>query len=341
MDITMQMHTFQPLVLLGWYTFLIRPMSQEEAKTKLNQSTIRNQLIGTAAYIALLTCSLSMALPWPQIGGALEEIESSLLPYFENVVEWNDQLLHLFSFPLTSIFGIEQGVWALFNGGFHGDSLAATVVATLSDGSEVEDFWTTPDWVNMPRLKQKRMFNFINFYKHLSDCRGCSEQQKLLHRLAKEPRIQELEVLQLALYSQDVYPPPPPENVGWWEPVRQPLEVDLRGFEMGLILCRNKAGEYCNDHEAVFIEDRLLNEDEIEEGYYLGADDQEEDQDDEEEESELANEDGDSDDEHEEVNDSDEEESDEDDSYEDDSDEEDEDSDIEDEEDFAEDHDEL
>ena len=174
-----------------------------------------------------------------------------LSPYLYQLVPWkrlvmqNRMFLETYVDPVMEVLATSQSVWTLFTGQFMGNSYAMTVFAILDTGKVRDKYWTTPDWVNMPVWEHKRRYNFFNYYKHLADCRRCEEQRRLLTQLADTAPDN---VLALALYTQHVYPPPPPPEAQWWDPMRQPLIVELGSLQMAVYPCREDDND-CEEHE--------------------------------------------------------------------------------------------
>ena len=283
-DLTMSMHTFQPLMVLMWCSFLINPIHQTSedelsssssttatTQTKTRSTTKTNilhsdlavtpkwrQLIDLMIYFAMLFMIFSMSFPTNEIIPILESYNFSWRFQYYNLVHWHNGMVDNYLSPFTQLLGIYQGPWCLFSGYYEGISQAMEVNAATANGTAIFGYWTTPDWANLPRLEHKLMFNHINVYKHLSDCNGCDEQITLMLSLVREilESSNPYDIVRLNLYNMQIYPPQLSKDwdngLSWFDPIRQPLEYAEVGFELGVVICHDEVDNGCDDKEERF-----------------------------------------------------------------------------------------
>jgi hypothetical protein len=119
----------------------------------------------------------------------------------------------------------------LYGGGYDGTTAKVSVEATLTNGTIVT--WHSPNWQDLGRWEHKRLYNHMSYYKHITDCNDdgdygrCVEQENLLMMLTETYYKDVKEKLKyLELWNEIEYPPEPPKDLEWWEPLRQPLIKD-------------------------------------------------------------------------------------------------------------------
>ena len=226
MDISMTMHTFEWYGVLGWYLFLIQkkqekgtPAPPVDASGKRSIISFLRVLFHGTIFTFVLGMAFSMAFPLETIVNTTPHWVSERA---EPLLLWQMKL-NEYVFPISYKLGIDQNVWSLYCGGVDGTTNKLSVEATLTNGTIVT--WHSPNWQDLGRWEHKRLYNHMSYYKHITDCNGrCVEQVKLLSMLTKtyyKDVKEELEYLQL--WKEIEYPPEPPENLEWWEPLRQHL----------------------------------------------------------------------------------------------------------------------
>ena len=111
----------------------------------------------------------------------------------------------------------------------------------------------------------------------------CEEQNELLLMLLRNGAfgdVQENELKSLILYELSEYPPPPPENLGWWDPLKQPL-ITSEKYELSWI-------KYSEEEDGDFEDDDMS-----EENGNFEEDDMSEEEDGDSEDDDMSAEDGD------------------------------------------------
>jgi hypothetical protein len=234
MDISMTMHTFEWYGVLGWYIFLIQKKQDKGAPApsvyvsgKRSIISFLRVLFHGTIFAFFLGMAFSMAFP-------LETIVDTT-PYWVSerakpLLLWQEKL-NQYVLPISHKLGNYQGVWTLYGGGYDGTTAKVSVEATLTNGTIVT--WHSPNWQDLGRWEHKRLYNHMSYYKHITDCNDdgdygrCVEQENLLMMLTETYYKDVKEKLKyLELWNEIEYPPEPPKDLEWWEPLRQPLIKD-------------------------------------------------------------------------------------------------------------------
>jgi hypothetical protein len=142
-------------------------------------------------------------------------------------LQWNEDMAYFYSYPIASALGIYQDIWSLYSGDYGGDTSKLSVNAFLTDGTIMT--WRSPNWQDLGRWEHKRLYNYMAYYKHLPDCSFnedgvCEEWYKFIDMLV-ETFYKDVKdnVVKLELWQDTEFPPEYPENIGWWESLKQPL----------------------------------------------------------------------------------------------------------------------
>lgn len=233
MDMTMCMHTFEWYGILGWSLFLIQRQDDGDDSTLLSGEKQPGfscwpvkQVISTSVFAFLIISASCMALPFHEIINVTPQWFGEVVLPFEM---WNNHLREYVQ-PITYLTGTYQDVWTLYSGGYDGSTSKLSVDAVLRNGTSLN--WRSPNWQDLGQWEHKRLYNYMAYYKHLPDCDYiedtiCEEQENFLRYLVKVGAFGdgdlEKEVLHMGLFLEIEYPPQPPENLGWWDPIKQPL----------------------------------------------------------------------------------------------------------------------
>jgi len=226
-------HTFEWYGILGWSLFLIQ--RQDDGDTSASSSGKKHagfiswlvkQTISTSVFVFLFVSASCMALPFNVIINVTPQWFGELVTPLDR---WNENLYEYVG-PIAVMIGTHQGVWTLYGGGYDGATSKLSVDAVLRNGTI--STWYSPNWQDLGLWEHKRLYNHMAYYKHIPDCYHrddviCEEQENFLLSFLKDGAFsddefkEELETLHL--YLELEYPPPPPENLGWWDPLKQPL----------------------------------------------------------------------------------------------------------------------
>ena len=231
MDISMTMHTFEWYGLLGWYLFLIQKQADDAGPAASTSSSERPRtplwrtVLDGSIFAFFLALAFNMAFP-------LEEILILMPQWFSEkadpFLEWNEHMKIDYAYPIACALGVSQGVWTLYTGNYGGSTNKLQVDALLTNGTIMA--WRSPNWQDLGRWEHKRLYNHMSYYKHLKNCPYkesgymCEEWENLLEML-RETFYRDVkdEVVRLDMWAEREYPPEYPENIGWWDPLRQPL----------------------------------------------------------------------------------------------------------------------
>ena len=136
-------------------------------------------------------------------------------------------MTRFYAFPIASALGIHQDIWSLYSGDYGGHTSKLSINAFLTDGTIMT--WRSPNWQDLGRWEHKRLYNHMAYYKHLPYCSfnedgECEEWYRFIDMLA-ETFYNDVKdkFVKLELWQDIEFPPEYPENVGWWDSLKQPL----------------------------------------------------------------------------------------------------------------------
>ena len=261
MDVSMNMSTFEWYGILGWSLFLIQRQDDDHSASSKLSGKGRGMpywrlLLDGSVFVFLLVSASSMALPLTQICAVTPHWFSEIVAPLE---KWNDDFIYDYVRPVAKLMGIQQGVWTLYNGNYDGSTVKLSVEAVLLNETILT--WHSPNWQDLGLWEKKLLYNHMAYYKHIPNCENkdgevCEEQENLLRMLLKNGAfgdVQENELDSLILYELSEYPPPPPENLGWWDPLKQPL-ITSEKYELSWI-------KYSEEEDGDFEDDDMSEED--------------------------------------------------------------------------------
>jgi hypothetical protein len=109
-DVTMHMHIFEWLTLLGWYTFTVEPTA---SSTKIAKpSWTRRLLLDTLIIMTLLTAFTVDTFPTRRFFNVAPD---SIKPMIGRLGQWQNVAREYIS-PILQRAGLHQGSWDMFNG---------------------------------------------------------------------------------------------------------------------------------------------------------------------------------------------------------------------------------
>ena len=117
MDLSMQMHTFQPLVILGWVPFLIQRDRSSASKTYT--APMLGKLLQVLAFLYLAGMITSQTIPYYRYHRLVDLYVRPHISYSQRLrlkhsinrlALWNDKLQQSI-IPISSAIGMSQGAW--------------------------------------------------------------------------------------------------------------------------------------------------------------------------------------------------------------------------------------
>jgi hypothetical protein len=112
-DITMHMHVFEWLTLLGWYTFTVEPPTGAAAANKFPKpSCTRRLLVDTVIVMTLLSAFAVDTFPMRRYFNVAPK---SIKPMIGRLGQWHDVAQGYVS-PILHRVGLKQGSWDMYDG---------------------------------------------------------------------------------------------------------------------------------------------------------------------------------------------------------------------------------
>jgi hypothetical protein len=254
-DVSMTMHIFEYLTMVGWCVFLVEPASctlvstseaakgpeepspvpaaggdsnaaatsKREARTMTISLALR-RLLDTVIFLFFLVLFFSDNIPVMDILGLTPD---PIKPYVHTFlvtplgyIYWRTPTKEILQYS-----GLHAGPWNVF-GGFPdnaNDSYAAEIRFHSSNGTEVPMvIWNSPDYGGLNGWVKKRHLRNMNYNEYLAEFRAA--QIRLCEYLAQrnsqgDHRVSSVRLIQFVQVSL-----PPPADLDWWQaPARQPM----------------------------------------------------------------------------------------------------------------------
>jgi hypothetical protein len=158
-----------------------------------------------------------------------------LKPAVSQVGEWHAGLYDYIDVPLHFL-GLQQGVWNMYTGDYP-DSSNCYLHAKLHYDNATTVPWDSPDWITMPWWERKMKMRLMNYYDSFEMSTAAASWVAFAKRLQQQYSTTTQDnaaaessvstVTTVDLYLRCEYGIEYPETIGWWEPIRQPMEEDL------------------------------------------------------------------------------------------------------------------
>jgi hypothetical protein len=267
-DLTMNMYCFEWLALIGWTLFLIEPLpavaakeaaavtkkdddvkpavaSGDETPTPTTGSRILRQLANLLV-VTLLTAFSVDALPVEDA----QTLAPAFAKPFLGVVEYNRAALYDAIEPWLVRLALHQGVWTMYTGEYP-DSSNCYYHAELYYTNETLVEWESPDWLAMPWWERKMRMRLMNYYDSGETAYAAASWVEFAKFLQKDKSNADEEsfVTTVTMYLRCDEGVEMEEDVGWFDPVRQPME-EFTIPMLTLDVCRDdfdECGEWKED----------------------------------------------------------------------------------------------
>jgi len=278
-ELTMIMHIFQYISVLGWVVFLIRPNDGRKKTTtavttvdnnnEINQVTKlpsrRRRLIDTIIAVSLLSLMIIDSLPTGRI--------MSVLPH-RRMRKFVKKRIHRpllkarsYIYDAMNIVGLHTGEWTLFSGVPTHENHRYTAVIRFNNGTEPV-VWRNPDWTHMSYIKRELTLWSDSYYFYLWNdndegaypiiatfneylARTFSLEGAITYQHRTSKRRERLMIqpnntvssISLVIHTEQGLPPDDfslnPDN--WWtEPARQPNNI-LKGSDCMFVMTLPKS----------------------------------------------------------------------------------------------------
>jgi len=262
-DLSMNMHVFEWLTLLGWCVFLVDPVAesnngssgaqqscdvmQKQRKTtkKKGKPSVFHRLVGTFLFFSILISFFCNTL---NIRNIIALSPKLLHPALEMAEKYQFGV-HRVVFPILNLLAIEQDDWSMYyDSGINVKSSWAADVF-LKNGTSLE--WRSPDYGTMHWLEKKKYMRKINYIETIENFEfvRAAWAISIANSLTQhEPQIQENEevidddssmITSIVWYRCDWLAKMPREGLGWFDPAREPTK-ESRRVDFTLTPCRRR-----------------------------------------------------------------------------------------------------
>eukprot|EP00977_Amphora_coffeiformis_P005316 scaffold1139_cov174-Amphora_coffeaeformis.AAC.1 len=242
-DITMNMHCFEWLTLVGWCVFLVKP-TQTMMTTTTSTVTSTSTSIQTALSVSVTTTTTTTTITTTRSGlfrkvfdtvvllalvaiftidtipiGDISKMSPTIVrPYTEALVRLRHQLASTWFMRKLGEYGIStMGPWDMFSEPADENRHWKAIVHKYDDSVVV---WKMPDWRDLTSWQLKRHMRLISYYDTLSD-EGAEYGQVALSLYIislYQPGVVSLELIR----EYETFPEMPP-GMGFWDKARQPM----------------------------------------------------------------------------------------------------------------------
>eukprot|EP00547_Thalassionema_nitzschioides_P015311 CAMPEP_0194231924 /NCGR_PEP_ID=MMETSP0158-20130606/483_1 /TAXON_ID=33649 /ORGANISM="Thalassionema nitzschioides, Strain L26-B" /LENGTH=832 /DNA_ID=CAMNT_0038964615 /DNA_START=37 /DNA_END=2532 /DNA_ORIENTATION=+ len=170
-ELTMIMHIFQYISVLGWCSFFVHPTTQsrQAAQPQRKRRVIGNwkrKLLETAVPVFLMYAFVTNTLPTSRILSVLPQSQYKLKRWFRrnvhnNVINARNQL-----YPFLKVTGLHMGEWTLFSGVPTHENHRYTALIRFQNQSEPV-IWQSPDWTASSWLERELMLWSDSYYYYI------------------------------------------------------------------------------------------------------------------------------------------------------------------------------
>lgn len=229
-DLTMNMYAFEWLAMIGWAVFLVQPQPPPSSAAVKNDnvatpvSSTRLNRMGDLVLVVLLSIFTIDAFPMEDV---LELVPQYLKPTVSALEEWRSKLHNVIYDPMH-LAGLQQGVWNMYTGEYP-DHSNCYYTADLFYANGTESHWESPDWMTMPWWQRKRKMRLMNYYDSGEDKMAAASWVAFAKFLQKQysGKGPDDVVLTVDMNLRCEYGVDYPEDIGWFEPVRQPMVEEI------------------------------------------------------------------------------------------------------------------
>jgi len=169
-ELTMIMHIFQYISVLGWCSFFVQP--SEASRQALQPRRLRSisqkprKLLETGVALFIMYAFVVNTLPTSRIQSVLPRSQYRLRRLFRNhvhkpILEARDQL-----YPFLKMTGLHMGEWTLFSGTPTHENHRYTAVIRFQNSSEPV-LWRSPDWTSSSWLERELMLWKDSYYYYI------------------------------------------------------------------------------------------------------------------------------------------------------------------------------
>lgn len=212
-ELTMNMHCFEWLAILGWLAFLLQPDHAVARKPRSAGSYIADLV--TIFFILNATIIHSSVVL--DVASAFP----SATPYVEGLYERRNVALHSLA-KVTNPIGAYQEEYTMYDGGW--GWVSYDFAAEIEHGDGTIEEWHSPKWIGMPFLQRKRYMRLMNYYSVLSQGGQDHLREQLLRSLAAKVEKSHRSFQRITLYIGSDTAPNMVDGMDSNEPARRPTE---------------------------------------------------------------------------------------------------------------------
>lgn len=224
-DLTMNMYAFEWLAIIGWCVFLIQPtipfVNPSNAEKEQTVAPSRARRMGNIILMTLLSVFTIDAFPVEDIYLLVPKFAQ---PFVGGVEDARAALYDVIS-PAVNRLGLQQGVWNMYTGDYP-DSSNCYYRGQLyyPNGTSIE--WNSPYWINMTWWERKMKMRLMNYYDSGESNMAAASWVAFAKYLQKthSQGDSESQVLTVDMILRCEGGVEYPEDIGWFEPIRQPYE---------------------------------------------------------------------------------------------------------------------
>lgn len=258
-DLTMNMYAFEWLAMIGWAIYLVQPtattsssvaaaatVEKDKKETKLSTtpeeetSSRRGRRIGNFILVTLLSVFAIDALPVED----MEILAPKFLKPWLGALEENRADVYEVIQPMIYRAGLQQGVWNMYTGDYP-DSSNCYYQAELFYKNGTVTEWNSPDWMEMTWWQRKMKMRLMNYYDSGESAVAAASWVAFAKHLQKkysdggENVVGNVDMKLRCEGGVEL-----PEDIGWFEPVRQPMEEWMQPMVI-LDICADDYEDEC------------------------------------------------------------------------------------------------
>lgn len=248
-ELSMNMHCFEWLSLLGWVFFLIEPMNESGqgalVSTKNSSaSDVQGRPLSrwmTTGFVGVIM--FLFFAPTVPLNEMTTVAPDSVKPLLQTLAYHRDyQILPNVVDPYLAPLGISQTIWNMY---CVAPDETLQFEATVHLNNNTLATWKSPDWSQNTWYEKKRMQRPMTYYEYMASGAIWSAQDAFVHAIAQQYGGAET-VSSVSLVLHVKGPPPQPNHLGFWDRARQPLSEQKTYLFYTLNVCDDLLDE-CNE----------------------------------------------------------------------------------------------
>lgn len=207
-ELSMNMHCFEWLAMLGWVFFLAEPVYQKPSESKLSRHALTAGLLLLLAVFAIDTVPLDEFFDATR--GTFDAFRPPVMRFKYGAQE---HVVHRFLSPV----GLAQGVWNMFMAA-PDQVFTYEAAMKLQNGTVV--VWNQPHWDDMNWLEKKRWQRPMTYYDTLGDGHEWPVMEAFARGIAMDHG-GGVDNVRSVLITVHTDRPPPPTGLGFFDRAKQ------------------------------------------------------------------------------------------------------------------------